>query len=357
MKVKKGLAALMSVCMVSAGVMGCSTDNSGGTAAAAATTAAPAADTTAAAGQDTEAAAGQTPAAQEPAGGDELVIGVTLQNLSEEFIAMLKGSIELKQKADYPNIRLIINDAESKPDKQAAQLDSFIAQKVDAVIINPCDAEALIPGVKAVVDAGIPCITLSSDVSQDVGQVWVGSANFDGGQLAAEYAREISGGEADVAVLRLMLGAFAEIGRQEGYEAVINDTPGMNIVFDQSGNAQREEGMAIMENWLATGKNIDVVLAQNDGMALGAIEAIKAAGRMDEIKVIGIDAIKDALDSVKAGEMAATCFQDAIGQGEGALEMAVKAAKGEKIERNNIPFELVTDANADEYYGRIKLPD
>lgn len=352
MKVKKGLAALMSVCMVSAGIMGCSMDNSGGTAAAAATTAAQAADTTASAGKDTEAAESQEPAAK-----DELVIGVTLQNLSEEFIAMLKGSIELKQKADYPNVKLIINDAESKPDKQAAQLDSFIAQKVDAVIINPCDAEALIPGVKAVVDAGIPCITLSSDVSQDVGQIWVGSANFDGGKLAAEYAKEITGGEADVAVLRLMLGAFAEIGRQEGYEAVINDTPGMNIVFDQSGNAQREEGMAIMENWLATGKNIDVVLAQNDGMALGAIEAIKAAGKMDEIKVIGIDAIKDALDSVKAKEMTATCFQDAIGQGEGSLEMAVKAARGEKIERNNIPFELVTDANADEYYSRIKLPD
>ncbi len=206
-------------------------------------------------------------------------------------------------------------------------------------------------------DAGIPCITLSSDVSEDVGQVWVGSANEDGGKLSAEYAAELLDGKGNVAVLRLMLGAFAEIGRMEGYEEVLAAHPDMKIVFDQSGNAQREEGMALMENWLSTGEQIDVVLAQNDAMALGAIEAIKAAGKMDEIKVIGIDAIKDALDSVKAGEMAATCFQDAIGQGEGALEMAVKAAGGEKIERNNIPFELVTSENADEYYSRIKLPD
>lgn len=336
MRAKKIMAMLTCAAVLAGSLIGCTTDKD----------------------RQTEAASNEPRAESEAKGDDdEIVVGVTLQNLSEEFITMLKGSIELKQQSDYPNVKLIINDAESKPDKQSAQLDSFIAQKVDAVIINPCDAEALIPGVKAVVDAGIPCITLSSDVSDDVGQVWVGSANEDGGKLSAEYAKEITGGKADVAVLRLMLGAFAEIGRQQGYEDVINATDGMNIVFDQSGNAQREEGMAIMENWLATGKNIDVVLAQNDGMALGAIEAIKAAGKMDDIKVIGIDAIKDALDSVKAGEMEATCFQDAIGQGEGSLDMAVKAAKGETIERNNIPFELVTKDNADEYYDRIKLPD
>ena len=318
----------------------------------------PAAEAPAAEEPATEEPVAEEPAAEESAASsDELVVGVTMQNLSEEFIAMLRDAIVIRQESEHQNVKLIINDAESKPDKQTAQLDSFIAQKVDAVIINPCDAEAMIPGVKAVVDAGIPCVTLSSDVSEDVGQVWIGSENKDAGVLSAEYAKEITDGKADVAVLRLMLGAFAEIGRQEGYEEVINATPDMNIVFDQSGNAQREEGMSIMENWLATGKNIDVVLAQNDGMALGAIEAIKAAGKIDEIKVIGIDAIADALDSVKADEMEATCFQDAIGQAYGSLDMAVKAANGEKIERNNIPFELVTKDNADEYYSRIKLPE
>jgi ABC-type sugar transport system substrate-binding protein len=90
-------------------------------------------------------------------------------------------------------------------------------------------------------------------------------------------------------------------------------------------------------------------------MALGALEAVKAAGKKNQIVVTGIDAIKDALDSIKAGELDATCFQDAIGQGMGALEMAVKAAKGESISRNNIPFELVTKENVDGYYSRIKL--
>lgn len=114
--------------------------------------------------------------------------------------------------------------------------------------------------------------------------------------------------------------------------------------------------MALVENWLTTGTQIDAIICQNDGMALGALEAVKAAGKKDQIIITGIDAIQDALDSVKAGELDATCFQDAIGQGKGALDMAVRAAKGEKIERNNIPFELVTKDNVDGYYSRIKLP-
>lgn len=164
------------------------------------------------------------------------------------------------------------------------------------------------------------------------------------------------GGKGNVAVLRGPLGAFAEQGRFRGYEAVFTANPDIEVVFDQTANWQREEAMALVENWLTTGTQIDAIICQNDGMALGALEAVKAAGKKDQIIITGIDAIQDALDSVKAGELDATCFQDAIGQGKGALDMAVRAAKGEKIERNNIPFELVTKDNVDGYYSRIKLP-
>jgi inositol transport system substrate-binding protein len=127
------------------------------------------------------------------------------------------------------------------------------------------------------------------------------------------------------------------------------------VVFNQTANWQREEAMALVENWLSTGTRIDAILCQNDGMAMGALEAVKAAGKKKDIIIAGIDAIQDALDSIKAGELDATCFQDAKGQGMGAIEMAVKAAKGGSISRNNIPFELVTKENVDGYYSRIKL--
>lgn len=342
MKTRKLLALALSAVMASALFTGC-----GSTPSSSAPAPAPESSSTASA---PKAESSST------AGKEEIVIGCTLQNLSEEFMTMLKGAMEIKLK-EYDNVKLVVNDAESKPDKQASQLDSFVAQKVDAVIISPVDADALAPAVKSVVDAGIPVITCSADVTGDMGQVWVGSENENGGQIEAEFVAEKLGGKGNVAILRGPLGAFAEQGRFKGYEAAFANYPDIEIVFDQTANWQREEAMALVENWLTTGTQIDAILCQNDGMALGALEAVKAAGKKDEIIIAGIDAIQDALDSIKAGELDATCFQDAIGQGEGALEMAVKAANGEKIERNNIPFELVTKDNVDGYYSRIKLPE
>ncbi len=286
----------------------------------------------------------------------QIVVGCTLQNMSEEFMTMLKGAMELQLK-EYKDVKLIVNDGEGRPDKQAAQLDSFAAQKVNAVIISPVDAGALAPAVKSVVAAGIPVIACSADVEGDQGQVWVGSENENGGEIEAQYIADRLKGKGNIAILRGPLGAFAEQGRFAGYEKVLKKYPDLKVVFDQTANWQREQAMSMVENLLTSGNRIDAILCQNDGMALGALEAVKAAGKKGQIVIAGIDAIKDALDSIKAGDLDATCFQDAIGQGKGALDMAVRAARGEKIQRTNIPFELVTKANVDSYYSRIKLPD
>lgn len=341
MKMRKILSLGLSAAMVLGLLAGCSN------------TPAPSASTSPSTGATTPAT---TPATQKPEDGKkEIVIGCTLQNLSEEFMTMLKGAMELKL-AEYDNVKLIVNDAESKPDKQASQLDSFVAQGVDAVIISPVDADALAPAVKSVTDAGIPVITCSADVTGDMGQIWVGSENENGGEIEMQYVAEQLGGKGNVAILRGPLGAFAEQGRFRGYETVLAKYPDIKVVYDQTANWQREDAMSQIENLLTAGTQIDAIVCQNDGMALGALEAVKAAGKKDAIIITGIDAIQDALDSIKAGELDATCFQDAIGQGQSALDMAVKAANGETIERNNIPFELVTKDNVDGFYDRIKLP-
>lgn len=341
---KKRLAALgLSSAMAVSLLAGCGQQ-------AAETTAAPAAE------EATEAPASEEAKAEAPAEGGEIVIGCTLQNLSEQFMIMLQGAME-QQVGNYENVKLIVNDAESQSDKQASQLDSFVAQGVDAVIISPVDADALASAVKTVTDAGIPVITCSADVTGDQGQVWVGSANENGGQLEMSYVAEQIGGEGKIAVLRGPLGAFAEQGRFAGYEMALEEYPNIEIVFDQTGNWQREEAMSLIENLLTTGQELDAIVCQNDDMALGALEAVKAAGKKDEIIITGIDAIQDALDSIKAGELDATCFQDALGQGSTAIDMAMKAINGETIERTDIPFELVTKENVDVYYDRIKLPE
>lgn len=343
---KKAMAGLVGTAIVLGTMTGCSSSKPAETAPAA----------PAATEQKTDAPTEAKTEAKTEAEGGELVIGCTLQNLSEEFMTMLQGAMEMQVK-NYDNVKLIVNDAESQAAKQASQLDTFVAQKVDAVIISPVDADALASAVKGVVDAGIPVITCSADVTGDQGQVWVGSSNENGGQIEMEYVAEQLEGKGKIAILRGPLGAFAEQGRFAGYEAVLANNPEIEVVFDQTGNWQREEAMALIENLLTTGTELDAIVCQNDGMALGALEAVKAAGKKDQIIITGIDAIVDALDSIKVGELDATCFQDAIGQGTNALDMAVKAAKGEHIERMDIPFELVLQDNVDGYYDRIKLPE
>jgi inositol transport system substrate-binding protein len=284
----------------------------------------------------------------------KIVIGVTLQDLSNEYITMLNNAI-LKKAKEYGDVELLINDAEAKPDKQIAQMENFITQKVNAIIINPADANSLTLVVESAVKSGIPVITLSSDCNKNVGQVWSGSENEQAGELEAGYICKKLNGKGNVAILQGPIGHFAEIGRDKGYKKVFSENPNIKVVFEQSANWQREQAMSIMENWLQSGKQIDAVLSQNDEMMLGASRAIELAGKKGRIITAGIDAIKDALDAIKNGSLNATCFQDSIGQAYGALELAVKAAKGEKVKPNIIPFELVTKENVEQYYNRIIL--
>ena len=152
-------------------------------------------------------------------------------------VSTLKNTLDQFDKLDYGTLHLDVY-------KRQAQLDAFVAQKVDAVIISPVDADALAAAVKTVVDAGIPVITCSADVTGDQGQVWVGSANENGGEVQMRYVAERLGGKGKIAVLRGPLGAFAEQGRFAGYEVVINEYPDMEIVFDQTANWERDEAMA-----------------------------------------------------------------------------------------------------------------
>ncbi len=286
---------------------------------------------------------------------DQIVIGITLQDLSNEWIAMLKDAILKRQKDLYPYVQLIINDAQGDAAKQDAQMNSFISQKVDAIITCPRDANACIPGIQAAVEAGIPVITLSADAAQPVGQVWIGSSNPYGGRIEMQWVIDKLGGKGNIAILRGPIGAVAEIGRYQGYKEVLDKYPNVKVVFDQTGNWSREQGLSIMENWLQTGTKIDAVVAQNDEMVLGALKAVEDAGKQDEIIMAGLDAIPDALQAVQDGRLDLTVFQDSIGQAYGSLDMAVKAAKGEKIQETDIPFELVTKDNVADYWDRIKL--
>ena len=286
------------------------------------------------------------------AAGDSVVIGVSLQNMTEEYMIALENAINAKA-AEYPNLRIILNDAEGRTERQVAQMDSFISQGVDAIIICPWDAQALVQSVKNALAAGIPVVTLSADIEEKVGQVCITSENKDGGMIQAEYVMGAIGGKGKIAIFRGPFGSDPEIKRGAGYDEVIARFPDVEIVFNDTANWEREEAMAKMENLLQVHSDLAAVICMDDGMALGALQAVKAKGLLGEINISGMDAEPDALTSIEAGELNATCFQDAVGQGTGAVDLAMRMIAGEEVpEWTNIPFELITAENVADYKNR-----
>ena len=269
-------------------------------------------------------------------------VGITYQNLQNEFIIHIQDKV--RAKAKELNIELIEVDGQGKAENQVSQVENFITQKVDAIILNPFDKDGCAPAVDKAVAAKIPIVVLNAQVSNlDKANAYVGSDDSEAGKIEAKFIADKIGGKGNVVIIHGPNGHSAEIGRTKGNMEIIGQNLGMKVVAEQTANWDRAQALSLMENWLQSGKKINAVLAQNDEMALGAYKAIEAAGKTKEIPVIGIDAIPDALKSVQDGKLAATVFQDAGGQGATAVDLAVKLSKGEKVEHlTYIPFQLVT---------------
>jgi len=293
----------------------------------------------------------QNPAAasgQSPGGQRQITIGVSLLNLSSEFIVMLNQAIEAK--ARELNVKLIVNDAQRSADKQVQQIESFIAQKVDVIILNPCEVEASSPAVDKALAAGIPIVNVNSE-TKSVPTAFVGSRDEDSGRIAMEYLAQRLNGRGNVVMMHGFMGQAAQIKRDQGAREVLTRHPGLKLLADQTAEWDRAKAMTLMENWIQShGARINAVFAQNDEMGMGALIALEQAKLKEKTVVASVDAIADALQAVKAGRLDATVFQDARGQGGTAVEMAVKLVRKEPCEKQVfIPFQLVTRTNVDAY--------
>ncbi len=276
------------------------------------------------------------------------VIGVSLLNLSSEFIVMLERA--LQDKARELGVKLIITDAQRSAERQVQQVENFIAQRVDAILLNPCEVEASSPAVDKARAAGIPLVNVNSETRAPP-TAFVGSRDEESAELAMEYLARRLGGRGNVVMMHGFLGQAAQIRRDRGARTVLARYPELKLLADQTAEWDRAKAVALMENWIqAHGTNLHAVFAQNDEMALGAVLALERARLKDRVVVAGVDAIADALRAVKAGRLDATVFQDARGQAGTALETAVKILRGEPFEKQVlIPFQLVTRENVDRF--------
>lgn len=334
---KKILALLALVAMMVAMVAGC---------ASTATTAAPAA-TTAAAAETTAAA---TTAA---AAGEKIKIGYAMSQFDDKFLSYLLDAAKAKA-ATYTDAEFIFTDAKNDSATQLSQLEQFVVQGCKAIVVNPVDTDATEAYTKLAKDAGIPIISVNRVMKNQADATsYVGSDSYISGKLEMEYMGELMKGEGKIVILRGEDSNEAARLRTQAVKDVIKEKfPKIEILAEDTGKWQRDLGMNIVQNWLATdiGKNMTAVISNNDEMALGAVKALEAAGKLDKVLVAGIDANPDAIDAVIAGKMACTVFQDAKGQGAGAAEAAYKAAKGETIEKLiDIPYVLVKPEDAPKY--------
>ncbi|WP_026783900.1 ABC transporter substrate binding protein [Pleomorphomonas koreensis] len=274
-------------------------------------------------------------------------IGVTYQNLQNEFIVNIAKAVE--EKAKELDVTLIESDGQGKAEVQISQVENFIAQHVDAILLIPFDKEGCAPAVQKAVAAKIPLVVFNAQVANvELANTYVGSDDIEAGRIEMQYIADLLGGRGNIAIIHGPNGHSAEVQRTEGNKQVLENYPDIKVLFEQTANWDRAQALSLTENWLQTGRPLNAIVAQNDEMALGAYKAVEAAGKAKDIPVIGVDAIADALKSVKDGKMAATVFQDAHGQGATAVEMAVKILNGEEVPKVvNIPFKLITKENVD----------
>jgi inositol transport system substrate-binding protein len=267
---------------------------------------------------------------------------VTYQNLQNEFVINIQDA--LRKRAEELNVRLIEVDGQGRAENQISQVENFLALDVDAIILNPFDQYGSAPVVSIANREKKPVVVVNAIVvNLDKANAYVGSNDQEAGRIAAGYIARLLNGKGNIAMIRGPNGHSAEIQRTEGIMEILKQNPGLKIIFDQSGNWDRSQGLELMENWLSTGKPLQAVIAQNDEMALGAQKAVEAAGKQRDILVIGIDAIPDAIRAVREGKLCATVFQDARGQGALALELAVELCEGKPVKHTNyIPFQLIT---------------
>lgn len=288
-------------------------------------------------------------------------VGVSMALFDDNFLTVLRNGIQTY--ADEQGHTVQIEDAQNDVAKQLDQINNFIASGVDAIIVNPVDTSATQAMTDAAVAAGVPLVYVNRQpVNLDTlpdNQAFVASNEVDSGTLetieVCRLLKEAGKAEANAYVIMGELSNQAAVQRTQDIHDVIDggkcEGVTLNIIDKQTSNWRRDEAQNLMTNWLSTGTAFDAVIANNDESAIGAIQAMKAAGiDMASVIVGGVDATQDALAAMQAGDLDVTVFQNAAAQGSGSLDAAVKLARGEAVEQKVwVPFELVTPANIDNY--------
>ena len=287
----------------------------------------------------------------------ETRIGVTMTSFDNPFLTILLNGIRAEAERTE-GVTLSVEDAQLDVAKQLNQVQNFVANGVDAIIVNAVDGDSTAAITAAATGAGIPLIYVNHPPSEletgmPAGTAYVGSEETDAGNLeAAAVCAALKGREDPKAVILMgpLENHAALVRTKMVEEAFAKPDCQVEIVEKQVANWNRVRAQDLVTSWLTAGLEFDAIVANNDEMAIGAAQALQATTGKGDIIIAGIDATADGLAAMEAGQMDVTVYQNATGQGEQAVKAAVAAANGEKIEAEQwIPFEPVTPENMAQY--------
>ncbi|MCG6577720.1 sugar ABC transporter substrate-binding protein [Pseudomonas sp. AF32] len=284
----------------------------------------------------------------------DLKIGVSMSQFDDTWLTYLRESMDKKAKSMPEGVTLQFEDARSDVVKQLSQVESFVSQKVDAIIVNPVDTAATARITKAAVAAGIPLVYVNrrpDDLKLPAGVVTVASDDLEAGRMQMQYLADKMGGKGDIVILLGDLANNSTTNRTKGVKEVLEKYPGIKIQEQQTGTWLRDKGMTLVNDWLTQGREFQAVVANNDEMAIGAAMALKQAGtKKGSVLIAGVDGTPDGLSAIKKGEMTVSVFQDAKGQADGSIDTAVKMVKKQPVEQAVwVPYRLITPENVDQF--------
>lgn len=284
---------------------------------------------------------------------DKYVIGFSQANKAEPWRTWMDDTL-MKEAAKHPELEVLYADAQQDNSKQVADVENFLRQRVDLLIISPNEAKPLTGIVRRVHESGIPVIILDRAIEGDTYTTFIGADNREIGRAAGEYAAQLLSGRGAVVELKGLPGSPPAIDRSAGFREAVGKFPDIRIVQDPVADWLRDKGREQAEAALRANERVDLIYAHNDPMGMGAYLAATAMNRAGGLKIIGIDGLPGAEGGAKAvqdGKLSATFLYPNCGKE--AIETALKIKNKEPVpERLTLQTSRITSENAAQFVAQ-----
>jgi ribose transport system substrate-binding protein len=260
---------------------------------------------------------------------DNETIAVFTKNQTNPFFQAVRVGADAAAKTLNAKV---LNYIPTKPDsipEQLSQIEDVVVKKPDAIVFTPVDYKAMVPGVEKINAANIPLINITDRSAAGKFIAFVGADDYSLGLETGRYLLKAIGGKGNVVIIEGVKGSLTNIDRVRGFNDALKENPGVKLLASQPGNYQRLQALQVMENLIQSHPQIDGVLAANDAMAMGAIEALEGANRTAQ--VIGINGTKEAVDAIKAGKLLASGDYNGFLQGCIGTMIAVRSLRNEPV--------------------------